>query len=64
MEEYLVSSLEDCYKRNVYTSEDAVDYLATKLWTKKFESRRERILKDEVLDKLKNILLAHIKVTP
>lgn len=40
MEEYLVSSLEDCYKRNIYTSENAVEYLATKLWTKKFESRK------------------------
>jgi DNA-directed RNA polymerase beta subunit len=36
MEEFLVSSLEDCHKRNIFTSEDAIDYLATKLWTKKF----------------------------
>ena len=40
MEEYLVLSLEDCYKRNIFTSEQAVEYLSTKLWTKKFESRK------------------------
>jgi hypothetical protein len=40
MEEFLVFSLEDCYKRNIYTSEDAMNYLATKLWTKNFDSRR------------------------
>ena len=45
MEEYLVMSLEDCYKRNIFTQEQAIEFLSTKLWTKKFESRKERNLK-------------------
>lgn len=63
LEEYLVLSLEDCHQRNVYTSAEAVHYLATKLWKKNFESRRERNPVEEVRDKLCNIFLAHIKVT-
>lgn len=63
LEEYLVLSLEDCHQRNVYTAEEAVSYLCTKLWKKTYESRKERNPADEVKDKLCNIFLAHIRVT-
>lgn len=63
LEEYLVLSLEDCHQRNVFTTEEAIQYLATKMWKKDFESKRERNPIEEVKDKLCNIFLAHIKVT-
>lgn len=63
LEEYLVLSLEDCHQRNVFTSEEAVHYLGTKLWKKAYESKKQRDPAEEVRDKLCNIFLAHIKVT-
>ena len=62
LEEYLVLSLEDCHQRNVYTQQEAIQYLGTKLWKKNYETKRERNPIDEVRDKLCNIFLAHIKV--
>lgn len=64
LEEYLVLSLEDCHQRGVFTSEQAVEFLAKKLWKKNFEPRREYKPEVEVRDKLNNILLAHVPVTP
>ena len=40
MEEYLVLSLEDCYKRRIFSQNQAIEYLATKMWNKKFDSRK------------------------
>lgn len=47
----------------MYTADEAIQYLGTKLWKKNYESRKERNPVDEVKDKLCNIFLAHIKVT-
>lgn len=41
-----------------------MNYLSTKLWNRNIDSRRVRNVLEEVQDKLCNIFLAHIKVTP
>jgi hypothetical protein len=36
LEEYLVLSLEDCHQRNVFTTDEAIHYLSTKMWKKDY----------------------------